>query len=354
MLSTLEVTTIKIVVNRNIDSMSDPSSYNVAIIIGFSYKKRLAGVIVDMYKMYNYAVSIGLKPYIFTDYTEDPKLEEIDNLVRNSTVDCEILTFISRVKPTNILGREELTLVLLSLASSATSKYNKLFFYYTGHGDSPSISTGSEEPGNTSDAGVVLPNGDIYVYEELLHLLDNLTAKDAEIALVLDCCRCSLTLPYILTTKISTIDSMDPLASMGSTHSPLVSVSKTHSPLASMGSTHKYSFRLTDVNKIIYSKPILLFTASTDNEQTYSTSAGSWFTKRWLNSISMYGLGKIMSTINDTITPNEPLQITGRCYASYPISNIIWSWLLKYKNQGTMMTRIELDITGDLLLCGKF
>jgi hypothetical protein len=231
----------------------------LALLIGFQYNttisnlKKLPGITVDLYQVYNFLKNIGWKNeeiYILTDMNKDEKTDVLKTAILEKTVGVEILSFIEDIKNLNqhieIKSHNYQNNFLKNINQifeNANHRY--IFVYYTGH---------------FKEGNIILPDNSFINLENFVSNFLNFSQisdyhnlekekqretekeKQREILLIMDCCECKNIFPFELNDKV---------------------------------------FRLKFNNSKIkfYKNRIICISSSLENENSITSKSGSYFTK---------------------------------------------------------------------------
>lgn len=167
-----------------------------ALIMGFEYRvpigmTSLSGVIIDMYRTYQYCLSVGITEItVMTDISVDVKMTELLPAMRDEIIDSQINTFITLLqerKQLQVLSHTDPIFRFQAIIEGCILKSTKQFVYYTGHG---------------IDEAIVLPSGDHLPIRLLRDSIVERCDPRAEIFWVMDCCHPShLHLPFVLVQR---------------------------------------------------------------------------------------------------------------------------------------------------------
>jgi hypothetical protein len=297
----------------------------LAILIGFSYsgKFSLPGIIVDLYLVYQYCRRCHFdKIIVITDIQCDPV--DMTTLVIDNVVDINIFTFITDLKSEKsyllfnpFQFQEQLTKVLSHGkhigSDNLNGNYDKLFFYYTGHG---------------LNGGLRLPDLTILTTETLRKIIfrRNDSSEDnwKKIFCLFDCCHADgLKLPFHLMETPN-------------------------------GQLRYY---LNDIDNLI-SPEIICLVSTNQDEKTVISTYGSHFTRfiidllkkncRKIKSLyqqfHQFRRKSIFSTGSslDNILSGCPRNL--KIYASYPNLYEIWDWCF-FKKRDVIKTSRYLRIS---------
>ena len=105
-----------------------------------SEKDDLPGIIIDMYQAYEFSRKFNpQRIVVITDVEKDNKWYEYYSTFRRNIADISILTFIQKQQENGTYYRYENREKLCDLISTISKGAERLFFYYTGHGQQGGI-----------------------------------------------------------------------------------------------------------------------------------------------------------------------------------------------------------------------
>lgn len=261
-----------------------------SILIGFQYENEnsIQSVLLDIYRIYEKISASNPMIYILTDVTEFSD-QVIRSLIRDE-VSPKIIDFLPKegVRTNNPKWISVYSVKDMEKAwKSMDVGDNRVLVYYTGHG----------EKDNEKQSSIIrLPSGEKY---SMLKIRDNVISRceiDAEVCFVLDCCHSgSLGLPYKLHDESGT-------------------------------------FILVGTDYII-PQTVLVISSSDDDQKSVAESAGSCFTTHFSAILSKtQNLSIIRQTVSKLVREAGHLSDVN-IYCTYPISPILWSWILNKKNE---------------------
>lgn len=229
---------------------------SVALLVGMKYKREereLPGIVLDLYRFYQWARQWAQEIYILTDITEDESIKTLRNHIFEGQVNPDIIYFIREIKQRNeyisYINRYTFLETLQNMCHSDGSRSDQIFFYYTGHGE---------------QGDLILPNNETLTCRDLqLFALSNLPPT-GQMLTILDCCNAStLGLPYKL---------------------------------------HQNVYRLTPRLGRIYPQPeIICITSTTPHQNSITSSRGSVFSIALITELQkgVRDLRSLSRTIND-------------------------------------------------------
>lgn len=234
-----------------------------------SSNRELTSFVIDAYRIYSLYSHVADCVTLLDTVPSYPK--NIDNLVIQGDVCSEAREFPSAYEIIRDVDH-----VIDSILISA-SNHRRLILYFSGHGTSQ---------------GFLFPNNKYMTWSMLQETLARLP-KDSEVLLMLDCC-CpnSLGLPFALSSE---------------------------------------SKRFQWIGGNFIQSKVILVTSANSNEKSVSISSGSFFTRFMCDSLpSLPSLPHLIREVNEKIRKRATgYDQTVSCWCSYPLSSVLWSWLIK-------------------------
>lgn len=270
---------------------------DACVIIGFSYSKTdnlsnrpfIPGIIIDIYHAYKYVQSliINTNILIITDIIYDININDLRESITNSTVDLEILHFVSDLKRSNYFRDYTSKTLIFDQIRRVVNNHKKIFFYYTGHAANGSIllPLSNEEVCFRYDQ----PIDSIITFSDIRELLAAQSTLNSKILTILDCCNANgLDLPYKLLNKV---------------------------------------YRLTLKSGKVYPRQkFICFSATMIDESSVASKNGSIFSHIFFKNLKNYrNIGDLLAFISDECSKQYDQTVT--VHASYPNLKMIWRWL---------------------------
>ena len=266
-----------------------------AILIGFEYNssKKLPGITVDLYQVYQFLKRKGWKDdeiVVFTDIKKDPHTKILKNSILEKNVDSGILAFIAELKEKKQYFQYTCHNHFNNFESIFSSPVNNLFVYYTGH---------------SKDGNIILPNQALITFTTFTKIL----CKYNEIFCITDCCSGGISLPFVCHEKI-------------------------------------YRFE----NEVFVKPKIISIASSLETENSVTSISGSFFTKNILFILENVNLSvyQIVEKTNFTNHKNNhDNKQTVNISASYPTLCHIFPWFYSLKNISITFTPYFIEISSN-------
>lgn len=168
---------------------------SVALLVGMKYQREpreLPGIVLDLYRIYQLVQCWASEVYVLTDITEDESIRTLRSHIFEGQVNPDIIYFIREIKERNqyisYVNRYTFLETLQNICRQDIRRDDRIFFYYTGHG----------EQGN-----LILPSNELLTCRDLQSFALANLPPNAQMITILDCCNAStLGLPYKLTNNI--------------------------------------------------------------------------------------------------------------------------------------------------------
>ena len=270
---------------------------DACIIIGLSYNKSdkltdrpfIPGIVIDIYHAYKYVKSLIINNniLIITDIIYDININDLRESITNSTVDVEILHFISEIKNMGYLKDYTSNVQIFKQIKRVVNKRKRIFFYYTGHAVNGNIllPLANEEVcykyEQTTDS--------IITFSSIRDALSRDSARNSKILTILDCCNANgLDLPYKLINKV---------------------------------------YRLTlKSDKVYPSQKLICFSATMIDESSIASKNGSIFSYIFFKNLQEYrNIADLLLFVSNECSKKYDQTVT--VHASYPNLKMIWRWL---------------------------
>lgn len=151
--------------------------HSTAILCGFHYPSsdHIPGVLLDLYKVGRYCDTIGMEYYVFTDYIQTPKIDELLPSMIQGHVDSGVNIWLDQIKKYNkyFFVENESSFLPTILSKITDTIDTNVFFYFSGHGHKGSI---------------VLPSNEFVSIHWLSYKITEKLSPTNELFIMLDCC----------------------------------------------------------------------------------------------------------------------------------------------------------------------
>lgn len=271
------------------------------IALGFTYEgdagRFMPGVIVDLYRAYDFCRKSNALCYVLTDMVDHPQELHDFNLQNDMGADFNYFTpgrhhdRLPNVTFHRVRALHEMAEVLSDID---LSQETRILFYYSGHG--------------TMDKNVVMPSGEMLEYHQMRDAILDRCDKETEILMLVDCCHAGgWSLPYKLDLSRKT-------------------------------------FRLCDLSYPVV-PPVILISSNDADEKAVVSRRGSLFTKYLFHLLSMRKTADLSALVRNiqhevrrnifgTVDPGFASTLASQsvsAYASYPVTAVMWSWVVCQK-----------------------
>lgn len=263
-----------------------------SILIGFEYTgdKKLPGITVDLYQVYNFLKRWGWKDDEITVYTDIKKDSQTDILkmsILEKTVDSHILSFIEDLQE----RKQHTEFTSHNHYNNFESIFKKekednLFVYYTGH---------------CKNGNLILPNSSLLS----LHSFTKILSKYENVICIMDCCNGGIDLPFVCHEKVYRFES----------------------------------------EKFVKNN-IISIAAALQDENSVTSRAGSFFTKNLLSVLSNSKLSvyQIVEKTKNINVKNERKKQTANISTSFPTLHYLFPFLYSQENLVLSLTPYFVEI----------